>query len=103
MNRARIFLPPRTAMQSGNAKTHRWVLEFEPRMAKTIDPLMGWTGSADMMATEVRLMFDSRDEAVAYAQRHGIAFDLEIPTEHRLRPRAYADNFRVTRRDNWTH
>jgi hypothetical protein len=103
MNRARIFLPPRTAMQSGQAKTHHWVLEFEPSMAKTTDPLMGWTGSSDMLATEVRLMFDSREDAVAYAQRHGISFDLEIPAERRLRPRAYADNFRTTRRGNWTH
>ncbi len=103
MNRARIFLPPKTAMQSGWAKTHRWVLEFEPAMAKTIDPLMGWTGSGDMLATEVRLSFDTRDEAVAYAERHGIAYDLEIPTEHTRKPKAYADNFKFDRRANWTH
>ncbi|MEE3501069.1 ETC complex I subunit [Acidiphilium acidophilum] len=103
MNRARIFQPAKTAMQSGRAKTHRWVLEFEPAMAKVIDPLMGWTGSGDMMATEVRLSFDTRDEAVAYAERCGIAYDIEIPTEHQRRPKAYADNFKFDRRGNWTH
>ena len=103
MNRARIFLPPKSAMQSGRAKTRRWVLEFEPSMAKRRDPLMGWTGSSDMLATEVRLFFDSREEAIAYAERHGIPFDLEIPPEHHVRPKAYADNFRFNRRANWTH
>lgn len=103
MNRARIYLPSKTAMQSGWAKTHRWVLEFEPAMAKRIDPLMGWTGSGDTLGTQVRLEFDIRDDAVAYAERHGIPYDLEIPTEHRRRPKAYADNFRFDRRFNWTH
>ncbi|MCF3946528.1 ETC complex I subunit [Acidiphilium sp. AL] len=103
MTRARIFLPPKSAMQSGWAKTRRWVLQFEPKMAKRLDPLMGWTGSGDTLATQVRLFFETRDEAVAYAERHGIKFDLEIPTEHRCRPKAYADNFRFDRRSNWTH
>lgn len=90
-------------MQSGRAKTRRWVLEFEPSMAKRTDPLMGWAGSGDMMATEVRLFFDGREEAVAYAERHGIPFDLEIPPERQVRPKVYADNFRFNRRANWTH
>lgn len=103
MNRARIYQPPKSAMQSGWAKTHRWVLEFEPAMAKKIDPLMGWTGSGDMLATQVRLTFETREEAVAYAERHEILFDLEIPAERHRRSKAYADNFRVDRRSNWTH
>ena len=103
MNRARIYLPPKSAMQSGWAKTREWVLEFEPAMAKRIDPLMGWTGSGDMMASQVRLSFATREEAIAYAEKHGIAFDLEIPTERHRRPKAHADNFRADRRANWTH
>ena len=103
MTRARIFLPPKSAMQSGWAKPRRWVLQFEPQMAKQLDPLMGWTGSGDMLATQVRLSFETRDEAIAYAERHGIPFDLEIPAEHRRQSKAYADNFRFDRRSNWTH
>ena len=72
---ARIYRPAKTAMQSGKANSRRWRLEFEPASARTIDPLMGWTSSADMNG-QVRLEFDSQEEAVAYAERHGIPFRL---------------------------
>ena len=68
---ARIFIPAKTAMQSGKANTREWLLEFEPASARVSDPLMGWTISSDMNG-QVRLPFDTREEAVAYAQRHGI-------------------------------
>ena len=42
---ARIYQPARTAMQSGQAQTKLWRLEFEPEMAKRIEPLMGWSAS----------------------------------------------------------
>ena len=99
---ARIFIPARTAMQSGRANTKAWVLEFEPASARRPDPLMGWTVSTDMNG-QVRLQFDTREEAVAYAQRHGIAFEVLTPREHRSRPKAYADNFAFTRKEPWTH
>jgi len=100
--RARIFLPPKSAMQSGTAKTHRWVLEYEPESAKIRDPLMGWTGSTDMRQ-QIKLMFDTREEALAYAQAQGIPYDLELPTNHVKKPKAYSDNFRADRKENWTH
>ena len=65
---ARIYRPARTAMSSGQAKTHRWVLEFEPERAKSIEPLMGYTSSDDMRS-QVRLQFDTKDEAIEYATR----------------------------------
>jgi hypothetical protein len=99
---ARIFLPAKTAMQSGRANTKEWVLEFEPASARRPDPLMGWTLSTDMNG-QVRLPFDTREEAVAYAQRHGIAFELLAAKEPRRIVKAYADNFAYTRREPWTH
>ncbi len=91
---ARIYCPAKTAMQSGRAKTHRWVLEFEAQHAKTADPLMGWTGSSDMAADQLRLYFASREEAVAYAERHGIAHRVEEHHTRRVVPKSYAANFR---------
>jgi hypothetical protein len=99
---ARIFIPAKTAMQSGKANTREWVLEFEPASARLSDPLMGWTISADMNG-QVRLQFDTREEAAAYAQRHGIAFEVLTPREHKRTIRAYADNFAFGRRESWTH
>lgn len=100
--RARIYLPPKSAMQSGVAKTHQWVLEYEPVSAKIRDPLMGWTGSDDMLS-QIRLKFDTKEAAIAYAQRNGIPFDLELPVVHSKPPKSYSDNFRFDRKENWTH
>lgn len=95
--KARIYQPPKSAMQSGKANTRHWWLEFNPADARFIDPLMGWTGSRSTL-NQIRLKFSSVEEAVAYAERHGIAYDIEKPSE-KPRParRAYADNFGYSR------
>lgn len=99
---ARIFRPARNAMQSGTARTRDWMLEFEPAEAKRTDPLMGWTGSGDMRG-QLRLSFDTKEEAIAYAEKYGIAFQLFEPHERAPIPKAYSDNFRYTRKGLWTH
>ena len=99
---ARIYKPAKTAMQSGKAKARDWMLEFEPASARTIDPLMGWTSSGDMNG-QVRLKFETQQEAVAYAERHGIAFELFEPQTPPLILKAYADNFATDRKQPWTH
>ncbi len=100
--KARIFQQPKNAMQSGQAGTQEWILEFEQSEARKADPLMGWIGSADTQ-TQVRLKFDSRDEAVGYAGKNGLAYDVELPHVRRIIPKAYADNFKNNRPENWTH
>ena len=99
---ARIFRPSKTAMQSGRMGTHLWRLEFEPSSARLPDPLMGWTQSTDMRG-QVKLTFQTQDEAVAYAQRHGIAFEVIGEHTHRRIIKSYADNFAFHRRQPWTH
>jgi hypothetical protein len=99
---ARIFQPAKTAMQSGKAKTREWILEFEPASARALDPLMGWTSSTDMNG-QVRLRFDSKEDAVAYAEKHGIPFRLHEPQQATVILKAYADNFAYGRKQPWTH
>ncbi|MGH6719836.1 MAG: ETC complex I subunit [Alphaproteobacteria bacterium] len=96
---ARIYQPTKTAMQSGRAKTQAWVLEFERRTASTIDPLMGWTSSADMVADQVRLTFATREQAESYARRQGIDYVVDEPGTRTVRPKSYASNFRWNRPD----
>jgi NADH dehydrogenase len=102
--RARIFKPARTAMSSGTAKTKHWVLEFAPESARAIDPLMGWTSSSDTQS-QVRLTFETKEEALDYAQEHGIdALVFEPKTRKpNIRPRGYGENFATDRRGAWTH
>ncbi len=99
---ARIYRPAKTAMQSGKAKTKDWVLEFEPASARRPDPLMGWTQSSDMNG-QVRLSFETKEDAVAYANHHGIAFQIFEPKIARKILKAYADNFAYQRKQSWTH
>ena len=98
---ARIYQPARSAMQSGQGKD-KWMLEYEPEKPREIEPLMGWTSSSDMKS-QVRLMFETKEEAISYADRAGLKYDVELPQERRVRPKAYADNFRYGRIENWTH
>ncbi len=89
-------------MQSGTAKTTRWLLEFEQERPREIDPLMGWTSSSDMRQ-QVKLWFDTREEAIAYAQRNGIAASVEDAKSAKRRTMAYSDNFKFNRVGSWTH
>ena len=98
---ARIYKPAKVATQSGQA-ADIWLLEFEPQSARQVEPLMGWTSSSDTR-TQVRLRFATREEAVAYAQRKGLAFTIVEPKSATRRPMAYADNFKTTRLGQWTH
>lgn len=99
---ARIYRPTKTAMQSGRAGTKDWVLDFEDRAARQIDPLMGWTSSTDTLS-QVQLAFDTKEQAIAYAERHGIAYRVVEPKERRAKVKAYGDNFKFERRVPWSH
>lgn len=99
---ARIFKPARNAMQSGFAKTKHWVLEYEPERPRSIDPLMGYTSSTDMQS-QIRLSFESKEEAVAYAEREGIPYQVFEPHDPARKRMAYSDNFAFRRVGQWTH
>ena len=98
---ARIYQPARSAMQSGQAKDD-WLLEYEPEKPRSIEPLMGWTSSADMRS-QVKLRFDTKEEAIAYAEREGLAYQVFEPLPRRQIRKSYADNFKYGRIGSWTH
>ncbi len=99
---ARIYQPARTAMQSGDAQTKTWVLEYEAEAPRGNDPLMGWTSSSDMRS-QVKLRFSSKEEAIDYAERSGIAYQVSEPKERHPVKKSYSDNFKFGRKDIWTH
>ena len=102
--RARIYRPSRNAMQSGAAKTKDWVLEFAQSSAREVDPLMGWTSSADTQ-TQVKMHFETQAAAESYASAHGIEYEVAQPKARKanIRPGGYGDNFATNRRGAWTH
>lgn len=101
---ARIYRPARTAMSSGTAKTKHWVLEFAADSAREVDPLMGWTSSSDTQ-TQVKLRFESKEAALAYANEHGIEATVTEPKTRKpnIRAGGYGENFATNRRVPWTH
>jgi hypothetical protein len=92
----RIYQPPKTAMQSGRAMTDKWVVEFEPDAPREVEPLMGWISGRDTRR-QVKLRFDTREEALAYAERNGFKVELAEPHKPRFKAKSYADNFRPDR------
>jgi hypothetical protein len=94
--KARIFQPAQTATQSGAAGARRWRLEYERASARRIDPLMGWT-SADDTTQQLTLNFASEAEAVAFAEKNGLDYEIQQPKRRTVRPKSYAANFRHDR------
>ncbi len=99
---ARIYRPSRTATQSGAARAKFWILDFEPEAARVVEPLMGWTSSGDMKS-QLRLSFETKEEAIAYAERNGLSYRVEEPKPVTRKLLSYSDNFKSTRLDQWTH
>lgn len=99
---ARIYKPQPSKTQSGKAATQLWLLVYESDSPLEVEPLMGWTSSKDPNR-QITLRFATKEEAVAYAQRHGIPYRVEEPTPVAQKFFSYADNFKATRRGMWTH
>ncbi len=91
MKKAKIYIPAKTAMQSGKGKQKKWVLEFDSKDTK-INPLMGWESSTDTMS-EVVLKFSTKEKAIEYAKKNRIAFQIVEPKKKNFVIKSYADNF----------
>lgn len=99
---ARIFRPAPNAMQSGRGKSKDWVLMFEQATPREIEPLMGYTSSSDTRQ-QVRLTFETLEEAEAYARRNGLAYSVQPAHVTTPKRSSYSDNFRSDRKTPWTH
>ena len=100
---ARIYRPSRGATQSGHARTKAWILEYERENPREIESLMGWTSSNET-STQVKLSFDTKEEAIAFVDKLGIAYRIDEPRpDAERRGLSYSDNFKSTRTGMWTH
>ena len=91
MKKAKIYIPSKTAMQSGRGKQKYWVLEFETKDTK-INPLMGWESSTDTLG-EINLKFPTKEQAIEYASKNGISYKIVEPQKKKFVIKSYADNF----------
>ena len=91
MKKAKIYIPTKTAMQSGRGKLKKWVLEFLTRDTQ-LNPLMGWESSTDTLG-EVILKFSSKEKAIEYAKNNNISYTVIEPKQKEFVIKSYADNF----------
>ena len=91
MKKAKIYIPSKTAMQSGRGKQKKWILEFDTRDT-SINPLMGWESSTDTLE-EVVLRFSSKEKAIEYAVSNNITYNVIEPKKKEFVIKSYADNF----------
>lgn len=91
MKKAKIYIPSKTATQSGLGKEDKWILEFESKDT-SINPLMGWESSNDTMG-EVKLEFSSKDKAIEYAKNNNISYKVIEPNKRKFIIKSYAENF----------
>ena len=91
MKKAKIYIPNKSAMQSGLGKLDKWVLEFETN-DPTINPLMGWESSDDTLS-ELKMEFDNKDLAIEYAKKNKIEYELIEPQNRKIVKKSYSDNF----------
>ena len=101
---ARIYRPSKSAMQSGIGQSKKWILELEHDMSKSVEPLMGWTGSSDTQS-QVQLRFETKEEAILYAKKNSIPYTVlnYNMREHIIRENGYGDNFSFNKKVPWTH
>ena len=91
--KAKIFKPSKTAMQSGRAKYNTWVLKFTDQKNQLKDTMMGWTGGSSTVS-QIELKFSSKEEAINYAVRNNINYEVLESTERKVINKSYADNFK---------
>ena len=78
-------------MQSGLAKSIKWILEYETK-DPTKNPLMGWESSSDTLS-ELKLEFSTKESAINYAKKKKIDYELIEPKKRKTVKKSYADNF----------
>ena len=91
MKKAKIYIPSKTATQSGRNNSRKWVLEFI-KDNSNYDHLMNWESSKDTQS-QVKLYFDKKDSAINYAKKNNIDFDIIEPKKTKRIIKSYADNF----------
>ena len=91
MKKAKIYIPSKTATQSGRGKLKKWVLEFETKDS-SVNPFMGWETSTDTLE-EVVLKFSTKEQAIDYAKKNNISFKIIEPKKKEFVIKSYADNF----------
>ena len=98
----KIYIPAKTSMQAGQGKSKKWLAEYVSDSEKVKDTLMGWNSSLDTKS-QIRLFFDTKDQAIEWAKKNNYQYFIEEPKSKKIKPKNYASNFDINRKESWTH
>ena len=98
----KIYKPSKTAMQSGLGKTKKWLAEYISDVDNVKDTLMGWNSSLDTQS-QIKIFFETKEQAIAWAKNNNYQFNVEAPKIKKIKPKSYASNFDINRKEPWTH
>ena len=91
MTKAKIYKPAKTAMQSGNSKFNKWILEYTT-INRVTNPLMGWESSSNTL-DEIKLEFSTKELALDYVKKNKIDYELIEPKKRKIVKKSYSNNF----------
>ena len=91
MKKVKIYKPAKSSMQSGLGKTKNWILEYFDEK-NGINPLMGWESSTNTLS-EVKLEFSSKENAISYAKKNKLSYEIIESEKKKIVKKSYADNF----------
>jgi len=98
----KIYKPSKSSMQSGLGKTKQWLAEYISEKDKTKDSLMGWNSSSDTRE-QIKIFFDTKEQAIEWSKKNNEQFIVIEPKERKIKPKNYASNFYMNRKEPWTH
>ena len=98
----KIYKPSKTAMQSGKGNTKKWLAEYISDIDSVKDSLMGWNSSLDTNS-QIKIFFETKEKAINWAKKNNYQFYIEEPKIKKIKPKSYASNFDISRKEPWTH
>ena len=98
----KIYKPSKSSMQSGLGNTKQWLAEYISEKDKTKDSLMGWNSSSDTKE-QIKIFFDTKEQAIEWSKKNNEQFIVIESKERKIKPKNYASNFDMNRKEPWTH
>ena len=98
----KIYKPSKSSMQSGQRNTNKWLAEYISDSQQVKDTLMGWNSSLDTKS-QIKVFFNTKQQAIEWAQKNNYQYFVEDPKKRKIKPKSYASNFDINRKETWTH
>ena len=98
----KIYKPSKSSMQSGQGNTKKWLAEYISDIEQVKDTLMWWNSSLDTKS-QIKVFFDTKEQAIKWEKKNNYQYFVDDPKKRKIKPKSYASNFDINRKESWTH